>query len=248
MYVGNQNNDFGDFMASSVELDHRIKTTEGIIDAALSGQPGNRRIYIAWDEWNVWYRARGNSQRGRRILEEHYNLEDALVVATFLNSFVNHAHIVKIANMAQLVNVIAPIFTNEKGLFLQTIYYPLQLFAKHTRGKALELFLESPKYKSRRFDDVPYLDASAGLDNGSVVLNVVNRHPDQAIETTVELEDKQFSGPVAVSEVNGPDIKAENDFDKTAVKTVERSATANGRTLRYSFPPHSFTMLKAKLV
>jgi alpha-N-arabinofuranosidase len=248
MYVGNQNNDFGDFMASSVELDHRIKTTEGIIDAALSGQPGNRRIYIAWDEWNVWYRARGNSQRGRRILEEHYNLEDALVVATFLNSFVNHAHIVKIANMAQLVNVIAPIFTNEKGLFLQTIYYPLQLFAKHTRGKALELFLESPKYKSRRFDDVPYLDASAGLDNGSVVLNVVNRHPDQAIETTVELEDKQFSGPVAVSEVNGPDIKAENDFDKTAVKTAERAATASGRTLRYSFPPHSFTMLKAKLV
>jgi hypothetical protein len=59
----------------------------------------------------------------------------------------------------------------------------------------VELFLESPKHKARRFDDVPYLAASAGLDNGSVVLNVVNRHPDQAIETTVELEDKQFSGP-----------------------------------------------------
>jgi len=247
MYVGNPNNDFGDFLASSVELDHRIQTTEGIIDAALSGQPGNRRIYIAWDEWNVWYRARGNSQRGRRILEEHYNLEDALVVATFLNSFVNHAHIVKMANMAQLVNVIAPMFTNEKGLFLQTIYYPLQLFANNTKGKALELFQEGPKYKSRRFDDVPYLDTSAGLDNGSVVINVVNRHPNQAIETTFELEDKQFAGPVAVSEVNGPDIKAENDFDQTTVKTVERSTMANGRTLRYSFPPHSFTMLKAKL-
>ena len=60
-YVGNRNNDFGDFMASSVELDQRTKTAEGIIDAALSGQPGNRKIYIAWDEWNVWYRARGNA-------------------------------------------------------------------------------------------------------------------------------------------------------------------------------------------
>jgi alpha-N-arabinofuranosidase len=247
MYVGNQANDFGDFLASSVELDHRIKTAGGIIDAALSGQPGNRKIYIAWDEWNVWYRARGNQERGRKILEEHYNLEDALVVATFLNTFVNHADIVKIANMAQLVNVIAPIFSNDGGLFLQTIYYPLQLFANNTRGKALDLFVDSPKYKTRRFDDVPYLDCSAGYDNGTVVLNVVNRHPGQAIETEFELEDKQFAGPVAVSEVNGPDIKSENDFGKTLVKTTERSAAADGRKLRYRFPPHSYTMLKGKL-
>jgi alpha-L-arabinofuranosidase len=94
-----------------LELGSRIRIAQGIIDAALSGIR-NRRIYIAWDEWNVWYRARGAEQRGRRILEEHYNLEDALVVATFLNAFVNNAHIVKIANMAQLVNVIAPIFTS----------------------------------------------------------------------------------------------------------------------------------------
>jgi alpha-N-arabinofuranosidase len=247
MYVGNPHNDFGDFMACAVELNNRIKTTEGIIDAALSGQPGNRRIYIAWDEYNVWYRARGDSERGRRILEEHYNLEDALVVATFLNAFVNHAHIVKIANMAQLVNVIAPIFVNDKGLFLQTIYYPLQIFANHTKGKALDLYLDSPKYKTASFDDVSYLDASAGFDNGSLVLNVVNRHRTHPIETEVELEDKQFSGPVAISEVNGPDIKSENDFDKTLVKALESSVLAHGKQLRYSFPPHSYTMLKAKL-
>jgi alpha-L-arabinofuranosidase len=245
-YVGNTQNDYGDFLASSIELASRIKTAEGIIDAALSGVR-DRRIYIAWDEWNVWYRARGNSQRGRRILEEHYNLEDALVVATFLNTFVNHAHIVKIANMAQLVNVIAPILTNENGLFLQTIYYPLQLFANNTKGKALELFIDSPRYKSRRFDDIPYLDASAGYENNSVILNVVNRHPDQAISTEFELEDKQFSGLVDATEVNGPDIKAENNFDSVAVKPVPRPATAQGKTMRYSFPPHSYTMIRAKL-
>src|ERR1039457_4361098 len=235
-YVGNAAGDFGDFMASSMELDRRTKTAEGIIDAALSGQPGNRKIYIAWDEWNVWYRARGGEkERGRRILEEHYNLEDALVVATFLNSFLNHAHIVKIANMARLVNVIAPIFSNDKGLFLQTIYHPLALFANHVKGKALQLFVDSPKYKSSRFDDVPYLDVSAALDNGQLVLNAVNRHRDQAIETEFELEDKQFSGPVAVSEVTGPDIKSENDFDQAPVKTVERTAPAEKRG--QCFPP-----------
>jgi len=246
-YVGNPQNDYAGFLANSVELDERIKITEGVLQAAMSRQTNRRPIYIAWDEWNVWYRARGSQERGRRILEERYNLEDALVVATFLNSFVNHAHVVKIANMAQLVNVIAPMFTNDEGIFLQTIYYPLQLFANHTKGKAIELFVDSPRYKTQRYDGVPYLDVSAAWDNGSLVLNVVNRHRDQAIEAEVETQDKQFSGSVAVSEVNGPDIKAENDFNKTTVKTVERSVTADGRKLRYSFPPHSFTMLKTKL-
>jgi alpha-N-arabinofuranosidase len=247
MYVGNQANEYEDFVACTMELDRRINTAAGIIDAALSGEPGNHKIYIAWDEWNVWYRARGAQQRGRRILEEHYNLEDALVVATFLNSFVRRADVVKMANMAQLVNVIAPIFTNDKGLFLQTIYYPLQLFASNSKGKSLELFVDSPKYKSRRFDDIPYLDASAAYDNGSLVLNVVNRHRSQPVEAEFEAQDKQFTGPVDVAEVNGPDIKAENDFDKTAVKTVSRKASSSGKTLRYTFPPHSYTMLKTRV-
>ncbi len=95
---------------------------------------------------------------------------------------------------------------------------------------------------------MPYLDASAALDNGSLTLNVVNRHPTQALEAEIEAEDKQFSGPVAISEVNGPDIKAENDFGKTTVRAVATSAAATGQKFRYSFPPHSFTMLRMKLV
>ena len=247
MYVGNSANDFGEFLTSSLTLQERIKTTEGVINAVLSGQPRDRKIYIAWDEWNVWYRARGNSQRGRRILEERYNLEDALVVATFLNTFVNNAQIIKIANMAQLVNVIAPIFTDEKRLFLQTIYYPLALFAANTKGKALELLVKSPTYRSRTLGDVPHLDASAALDNGSLVLNVVNRHRDQAVDADIELQDKQFTGAVEIFEVNAPDIKAENSFESTVVKTVQRSTRAEKNLLRYSFPPHSFTMLKTKI-
>jgi alpha-N-arabinofuranosidase len=247
MYVGNTDNDYGDFVACATELDQRIKTTEGIIDAAMSGQPG-RKVYIAWDEWNVWYRARGATERGRRILEEHYNLEDALVVGTFLNSFVRHAHIVKIANMAQLVNVIAPIFSNEKGIFLQTIYYPLALFANNTKGKSLDLFVDSPRYKTKRFDGVPYLDTSAAYDNGNLVLNVVNRHRDQSIEAEFEAQDKSFSGAVQVTEVNGPDIKSENNFGKTDVKSTERTMSADGKKMKVRFAPHSYTMLKTKLV
>ena len=229
-------------------LDDRIKTTEGLINAALADFTPRRKIYIAWDEWNVWYRARGPEQRGRNILEERYNLEDALVVATLLNSFVNHAHIIKMANMAQLVNVIAPIFASEQGIFLQTIYYPLQLFASNSKGKALELFLDSPKYPNRGHGQVSYLDTSAAWDNGTLVLNVVNRHQTESIAADLELEDKQFSGPVEISEVNGPDIKSLNDFGSTTVKKALRSAKAEGRKFTYSFPPHSYSMLRAKLV
>ena len=152
------------------------------------------------------------------------------------------------ANMAQLVNVIAPIFTSDQGMYLQTIFYPLQLFALNAKGKSLELFVDCSKYKTPRFDEVPHIDASAAYDNGSLVLNVVNRHKTEAIEVDIDLEDKQFSGPVAVSQVNGPDIKSENDFGKTTVKTAESTVTAEQRRLRHSFPAHSFTQLKVKLV
>ena len=246
-YVGNKENDYYSFQATTLPLAERIKLSAGLINEALSGAPRSKRIYLAWDEWNVWYRARGDQERGRRILEEHYNLEDALVVSSFLNTFVNHAHVVKIANMAQLVNVIAPIFTNEKGLYLQTIYYPLQLFATHCHGAALDLFVEGPTYSTGTHPKVPYLDTSAALNNGTLILNVTNRHRESAQDAVFELEDKKFNGEFQVFEVNGPDIKAENNFDKSPVKTQSKSVTATGGTLKYSFPPHSFTMLKGSI-
>lgn len=245
-YVGNAKNNFAEYMASSLEVTNRINVADGILRAATTGT--KRKIYIAYDEWNVWYRARGEGkERGRNILEEHYNLEDALVVATLLNAFVNNAHVVKIANMAQLVNVIAPIFTNENGLFLQTIYYPLQLFAANSFGNSLGLFAEGPSYSTAQYDSVPYLDMSAAYNDGTLILNVVNRHPTDALTATFELEDKRFGGGFEAWEVNGPNVKAENDFGAAPVKAVSKSVQANGARLQHTFAAHSYTMLKGKL-
>jgi alpha-N-arabinofuranosidase len=246
-YVGNAANDYYDFLAVSNQLDDRIRTAAGIIRAATAGARPQKPIYIAFDEWNVWYRARGNTQRGRKILEEHYNLEDALVVATMLNTFVNNADTVKIANMAQIVNVIAPIFANEKGMFLQTIYYPLQLFAANTRGVALETFVDCPTYKSKSFGQAAYLDVSTSLNNGVVTLNVVNRHLDQDVEAEIEIQDGAFKGSFEVQLVTGPDIKAENDFGKTVVKAEKTTVAVSGGKMRHRFPAHSYTMLKGSI-
>jgi alpha-N-arabinofuranosidase len=248
LYVGNPDNNYPEFLASSLDMDQRIETLAADIAKAMAGRTDGRKMHIAFDEYNVWYRARGNSQRGRQILEEHYNLEDALVIATMLNSLVNHADVVKIANMAQLVNVIAPIFTNDKGLFLQTIYYPLQLFAGNVKGNSLALAVDAPTYKSSKFDSVPYVDASASVNGDTLVLNVVNRHRDQPMTVALDLEDKRFTGAVSVAEVNGPDIKSENDFGKTLVQTTIRSIAASGNTFNHDLPPHSFTQVRATLV
>lgn len=199
--------------------------------------------------------------RGRRALEERYNLEDALVIAGFLNGFIRQADIVKMANLAQLVNVIAPIFTNEQGLFKQTIYYPFQLFARNAHGTALDVFVDSPTYDTEEFflglgerttklENVPYLDVSAvyNEENGRLVINVVNRHKDQPITTELIAQEGRFRGPFEVYEVNGPDIKAENDFGIERVKTVRKpDVSANGTRFTYTFPPHSFTQLIGRL-
>ncbi|PAU95945.1 alpha-N-arabinofuranosidase [Aliifodinibius salipaludis] len=263
IYVGNPDNNYYNFLSTPLVLEERTELVEGLIREIMSrADRGDRpSIKIAWDEWNVWYRARaGESMSGERALEERYNLEDALVVAGFLNAFVRNADIVKMANMAQLVNVIAPMYTNENDMFKQTIYYPLQLFSEHTYGTALDVYVDSETYDTERFfvglgesqtqqSDVPYLDVSASYkDNGEVIINVVNRHKDKAITTDIISQKGKFTGGFKVYEVNGPDVKAQNNFEETNVETEEKSSIqADGSKVTYSFPAHSYTLIKGKI-
>ena len=264
IYVGNPEDNYYNFVATPLVMEERTKLVEGLIDINMAeADRGDRDpIYIAWDEYNVWYRARaGEDMRGRRALEEKYNLEDALVIAGFLNGFIRNADIVKMANLAQLTNVIAPIFTDEDDLFLQTIYYPLALYAEHAYGTSLDVFVDSETYDTDEFyiglaeeltqqSDVPYLDVSATYqkDDGTVVINVVNRHKDEAITTDLIAQTGQFAGPFEVYEINGPDIKARNDFGETLVETEQKAdLSVDGEQFTYTFPPHSITMLKGRI-
>lgn len=262
MYVGNHDNNYYNFVASPLALEERTHIVKGMIAREMEkANRGNRDpIYIAWDEYNIWYRWRAEeTMTGTRALEERYNLEDALVIAGFLNAFIRNADIVKMANMAQLVNVIAPIFAEEDGMFKQTIYYPLQLFANNMYGTSLDVYVDCDTYdteefylgldeRSTQFDNVPYLDVSAAYNNGEVIICVVNRHKDKAIKTDIISQEGEFTGEFEVYEVNGPDIKSENDFGKEPVKIVEKEPVkTKGTSFTYLFPPHSFTMLKGKI-
>jgi alpha-N-arabinofuranosidase len=262
IYVGNPDSNYYNFVSTPLVLEQRTKVVKGMIDQVMqtANRSGKDPIYIAWDEYNVWYRARrGNAARGRNALEERYNLEDALVIAGFLNAFIRNADVVKMANMAQLVNVIAPIFTSETGMFKQTVFYPLQLFANHVYGTALDVFVDCKTYNTEKFflglsetttqqSGVPYLDVSATYKDGEVTIAVVNRHKDQAITTNILSQNGAFSGNMEVYEVNGANVKSMNDFGKTEVQTVKKpSLKVSGTKFPYSFPAHSFTLIKAKV-
>lgn len=243
-YVENRSNDYYKFMATTRFAEKAIRITEGLIAEAMTKAERKDPIYIAFDEYNVWYRARGEEGN-----EEVYNLEDALVVSTFLNIFVRNAHVVKMANMAQLVNVIAPIFSTKEGSWYQTIFYPLQLFATHCHGTSLDTFVDCDTY-ALGGERIPYLDVSAAYDSeaGEVVVNVTNRHREQAITTDILCQTGRFGGKATVYEVNGPDIKAENSMTRQAVKTVTKEAQARGDRFTYAFPAHSFTLIRIPVV
>jgi alpha-N-arabinofuranosidase len=252
-YIGNPQNNMENFLGASQSIDQRIEVVDGLIKAAQAGEASPRPIYIAYDEWNVWYRARGGNEfdTGKTRLEEIYNFEDALAMGMFFNSFIRHANVVKMANLAQIVNVIAPIFTNEKGLFLQPIYFPIAEYAKQKGNTAIDLWTSSPTYRpSSNLPAIPYLDTSATLDkqNGLLYLNVLNRSEKQDISARIENATGTLSGDVQVWEMNHADLKATHTFgDDRKVRPATRTAPGSGNTVTYTFPKHSLTILRMSL-
>jgi alpha-L-arabinofuranosidase len=253
-YIGNRENNFEKFLAASRDIDDRIEVVEGQIKAVRVGNANARPIHIAFDEWNVWYRTMvsGEFAIGRTGLEENYNYEDALAMGMFLNSFIRHANVVKMANLAQLVNVIAPIFTNKQGMFLQTIYFPLQEYGKQRGNQSLDAWVQSPQYKPDSGRALNYLDVSATYDPKTrrVYLNVLNRSEKLDLAAQIGNVAGAIGGSVGVWELNHPDLKATHTFgnDKTVrptTRTIQPAVQDKGFT--YTFPKHSLTILTLQL-
>jgi alpha-N-arabinofuranosidase len=244
------------------QADRALRITQGMIDRVRYQQGIRHPITVAYDEWNVWYRERDPDAR-KKGAEERYNLADALAVATYLNVFIRHCRTVTIANLAQLVNAIAAIFTSPEGLFLQTIYHPIRLYAEHTRDVALDVHVDCETYdltpeqetspRPHRVSDMgPFelLDATATRDAAAqeLTLAVVNRDRDRAIPTTIQLQDATAATGVVAYEVNGADPSVVNSFEQPeAVAVQERRLDVGGQRFEYEFPAHSVTLLRLRL-
>jgi alpha-N-arabinofuranosidase len=235
-----------------------LRIMSGALEKVKHAQPDRERIRIAFDEWNVW-----NGVLDDR-LEQVYDLSDALAVSAYLDIWQRNCSLVAIANYAQLVNVIAPIFTSSTGLFLQTVYYPLMLYAQHSGAVSLDALVDCDGYNlgaeeekrspwPHRVWDLgpfPWLDVSATCDvsGREISLFVVNRSQDGDIETIIRTTEGVWKSSVTVYEVNGRHVHARNSFESSEVRLLEKQIEVReADRFVYVFPAHSLTVLRLEL-
>lgn len=256
-YFGNTDEETGKdsekFVALNLTMDRQIGETLAVCDLVRGHKRSPKKLWLSFDEWNVWYRARtgdavnGHRQTAPHLLEEPYNLEDALLVGGLVNTLLRNSDRVKIACLAQLVNVIAPITTNANGLYRQTIYYPYAWALQFARGEALNVLVQSPTYEVSKMEPVPYIDATATLDkNGQTSVFVLNRDLSKPRQVEIVWEDNAPNRVIDSWVLTGDDLKAINSFDapqKVKPQSFGKPSTSRGKTT-FELPARSYAVVQ----
>jgi len=254
-YYGNLSDNTPNFLAKSIDMDRFISEVAAICDAVGAKSRSKKRLNLSFDEWNVWFHSRQADremepwQVAPPLLEDMYTMEDALLVGAMLITLLRHADRVKMACIAQLVNVIAPIMTQTGGpAWRQTIFYPYQQASRFGRGIALDIAPQSPTYHDETFDAVPYLEAVATWEEEtqSVTLFAVNRDLESALP--LEGDVRAFPGYSVISQttLTHSDLKATN----TAANPNNVTPRAGGNAkvsdgqLTATLPPASWNVIR----
>jgi alpha-L-arabinofuranosidase len=257
-YIGNTQEETGKdsakFLAMNLSMEQQITETLAVCDLVRGHKRSPKKLWLSFDEWNVWYRARsgdalnGREQEAPHLLEEVYNLEDALLVGGILNTLIRNADRIKIACLAQLVNVIAPLVTNPTGLFRQTIFYPYSWALQFARGNVLNVLVESPTYEVFGMGQVPYLDVATTIDprDGRISMFILNRDLNKAHAIEVSWQNSAPSRFVSSSVLTGADLKAFNSFEtpqRVVPQQADKPLMAGGGT-RFELPARSYSVFQ----
>jgi alpha-L-arabinofuranosidase len=243
------NGDSRHYLALNLTMDRQIEEVAAVCDIVRGRLKTNKRLYLSFDEWNVWYRARGGNghkQVAPHLLEEVYNLEDALLVGGCVNTLLRHSDRVRIACLAQLVNVIAPLMTNRTSVLRQTIYYPYAWALHHCRGEVVDLYVESPVYDVEHMGQVPYLDVVATRDaeNKEATVLVLNRDLDKSRQLELTWRAAVPKRVKSSETLTGADLKASNTFaapNKVTPRKLD-SPTALGSRMTLEVPARSYSV------
>jgi len=253
-YYGNRDNDTADFLACNVGMDKFIASVISICDCVKAKKRSDKQINLSFDEWNVWYHSNEADEKLEKWvkaphqLEDVYNFEDALLVGSMLITLLRHADRVKIACMAQLVNVIAPIMTSDTGAWRQTIFYPYMYTSKYGRGTVLNTIVHAPAYESKTYGTASYIDAVAVMNEAEETLTLfaVNKNLDEDMELNLEL--RQFADYHIVEAVvlTNPDMKAVNTEENPSnvvPAACDTLTVKNGKLTGY-LGKHSWNMIR----
>lgn len=253
-YYENRADDTPSFLAKTLELEEFIYTVICVCDYIKAKKRSKKTINLSFDEWNVWYHSDNAPYERWSMspprLEDIYNFEDALVVGSMLITLLRHCDRIKIACLAQLVNVIAPIFTQTGGgIFKQTIFYPFAHLSNFGRGAALNPIISCPKYDCKEFTDVPYIESIATFDeeNDSMTVFCVNKSLDEDVVLDVNLMDFEGYKPFEFISMDGYDKKAENGFENPFVKPHNHSVPEmDGSIMTVDLKPFSWNVIRLK--
>lgn len=252
-YYGNRDNNTEAYLGSSLDMDHFIETVAAICDKIKAEKGSEKDIHLSFDEWNVWFHSNEQDKQIPRWsiappqLEDIYNMEDALVVGCLLNSLINHSDRVKIACLAQLVNVIAPVMTVTGGkLWLQTIFYPYMYASRYGRGTALAAECRCATYSAGKWSRIPYVDCAAVYNDaaGEVTIFAVNRSMTDTVSLALEWEGFTVESVLEHKILNHDNMKAVNSVQNPEnVVAHDGNATTDNVVLE----PHSYNMLRLKV-
>lgn len=231
-YYGNPNDNSQEYLGSAVIMDNFIKDVVKICDKVKEEKKSEKTINLSFDEWNVWFHSNEQDKKQEPwqiappLLEDMYNLEDAIVVGDLMITLLKNSDRVKIACLAQLVNVIAPIMTvTGGGVWKQTIFYPFKYTSQNGRGTALRADIETGSFSEGKAENVPAVDAVAVLSEDGTELSVfaVNRLLGEDAELDLSLEG--FDGYKLTQHISmeGSDLKAGNSMENPeAIVPVEK--------------------------
>ncbi|WP_294778594.1 alpha-N-arabinofuranosidase [uncultured Eubacterium sp.] len=251
-YYGNQANDTPSFLAKTLELEEFIYSVICVCDYVKAKKRTKKTVNLSFDEWNVWYHSNDVPYERWSYapprLEDIYNFEDALLVGSMMITLLRHCDRIKIACLAQLVNVIAPIFTEDGGrVFKQTIFYPFEHMSNFGRGYSLNPIIDCPKYDCREFTDVPYLEAIATMseDEQSITIFCVNKSQDESAVLDVNLMDFDGFKPIEFISMDGYSKDDVNGFDGEVVcPHTNPLPTVDGSTLTAELKPFSWNVIR----
>ena len=261
MYFANRTGDTQSYLSLNHKLDRYISTVESTINLVKANKRSKHDVHISFDEWNVWYHSNAQDRailegnegwpHAPRLLEDIYNFEDVLQVGCILNTFIRKSNVVRIAAIAQLVNVIAPIMTEPGGpAWRQTIYYPYYFASVYGRGRALNLSVDCPGYDSEHDDNVPFVDIAGVHDEegGTATFFAINRHPTDALPLDLSLLGFGKAEVIDHQVMTHANLRAVNTLtDQMQVAPRKGTgARVDSSTLSASLPPHSWQMIRVR--
>ncbi len=253
-YVNNNAGDTASYLASAVRFERFVDTMEGTLRYVKARRRSTHNVYLSWDEWQVWHSI-GSPLGGRwteapHLAEDIYNLEDALVVAQWLNVFLRKSHVLKIACVAQIVNVISWLHTRRDALLKQPSFYVFKLVSNLARGDALDVLVKAPLVETKQYGEVPMLDVSASFDAETQqgALFVVNRSQTETLTTDIIWQSDAPRQVTGAYQVAGTDVKAVNTYEHpdTVVSRQITVGPIEGNTLSLRLPPLSFTVISTR--